>query len=464
MNYLGVSVFHKDKNKASVPLNQVKSKNTDKLYRCVIPKQLIITEKRAEIIKPYRGLMGFENARYDSLCDTLLINLANYLQDLPETRNSYFSSRGGFLNHAFSRCSAALTAARAYFVNEEGLPAKLLSDEQQLWMYALFTAALLKGIGKIYVDFNVELFDNKGEFIGQWQVFDGPMRDQHAYFYDYDFDVPYQEIFRHRVTLMLARQVMPKEGYLWLASNKDVLSIWLALLEDDSRSAGTLGMILDKADALAINRFFHERTLQGYHHEGEGNPLQQKKTTFNLPQRELSDLMKEGKIPQAGIEFVKWLNRSLLTARVMVNQAPLFMVPGGLLMSPDVFKLFIREHPQFKNWQTVQSAFVQMQLHTTNDRGDVIQRFNQNKSGQTHSGVVLSNVSVVLPDKVKVVNLSNGTVKEVTAANLSNTKMSAQYFSQATHQASTHQTLSQTGKWQAPTENGKPPVNPTQKG
>lgn len=465
MGFLGVGVFHKDKNKANVPLSQVKSTNSEKLSRCVLPKQLLLKEKRVEMTKPYPNLMGFDEEKYQTFCESLLFNLANYLQDLPETRNSYFSNRGGFLNHGLSRCSAALSACRAYFVNDDGKPAKQLSETQQLWMYALFSAALLKGIGKLYVDFIVDLYDTNGDFIKKWDVLDGPMREQGAYFYDYDFDVPYQEVFRHRVTLLLAQQILPKVGYLWIASDKDVFSTWLALLEDDSRSGGTLGMILDKADALVINRFFLEHGMAGYQREGEFKPLQQKNTTFSVPQRDLSEHLKAGEIPQAGMEFIKWLNRSLLTGRLMVNQAPLFLVPGGLLMSPDMFKLFIREHPEFKSWLAVQTAFVQLDLHTTSPTGENTQRFNQMKSGQQLTGVVLSNVGLVLPDKVKVVNPSTGAVKEVNAANLNTNKLSVSSFSRADSAAKPAQTLSQEGQWQS---NAQTPTsqstNPTQKG
>lgn len=464
MGYMGGSVFHKDKNKANVPLSKVKSKNTDRLSRIVFGKQLLITEKRTQVQKDFFALMGFDTEHYDKLCQSLLINMANYLQDLPETRNSYFSNRGGFLNHGLSRCAAALGAARAYFVNDEGKPSPELSAEQQLWMYALFSAALLKGIGKLFVDFIVEMFDSNGEFIGNWHVFEGSMKEQGAFFFDYDFDVPYQEIFRHRVTLILARQIMPPEGYNWLASDKNVFAIWLALLEDDNRSGGTLGMILDKAEIIAINRFLNERALAAYNQDGDAKPFSKKGTTFGVPQQHITDIGKEGNIPQAGMEFVKWLNRSLLTARLMINQAPLFSVPGGLLMSPDIFKLFIREHPQFKNADTVQAAFTQMQLHSTGPNGEAKQSFIQNKTKQIHSGVVLSAVGLVLPEKVKMVNLSNGAIKQVNSSTLSLNKMSSSDFSTASKSAGPIQTLSSSGEWQTPKAGSPSPQNPTQKG
>lgn len=458
-------MFHRDDSKSKVALSDVKAKNISTLSQVTLSRQLLILKKRQHQQEEFKKLLEFETDKYDALCDSLLINLASYLQDLPETRNSYFSNKGGFLNHAFSRTHAALSACRAYFVSDDGKPAKKLSEPQKLWMYTLFSAALLKGIGKLYVDFDIELYDKRGEFIGRWLPFENSMRHQGAYFYDYDFAATQHDSFRKRTTLLLAKKIMPEAGFAWLAEDKNVLETWLALLENDSRDAGTLGFIMDKADDIAINRFFQELAAEQYNQkEGELGIYSKKETTFGSEKGDIEKQLKEGDIPKEGIEFVKWLNRALLTGKLLVNQSPLFMVPGGLLMSPDIFQLFIREHPQFKSWVAVQTGLSQMQLHTTGPNGEVMQRFMQSKTGQQHTGIVISAIGVVTPAQMKMVNLSNGAVKGVTNSQLNGMKGASAYFTPMAGSVSSQQTLSSSGQWQSPAATSvNSPLNPGQK-
>ena len=49
---------------------------------------------------------------------------------------------------------------------------------------------------------------------------------------------------------------MPVSGFAWIASNPQVLAVWLALLNEDQRSAGTLGAILIRADAIGYSTLF----------------------------------------------------------------------------------------------------------------------------------------------------------------------------------------------------------------
>ena len=361
-------------------LNEVKHKhNALRMSRLLSVQQIFIVDKRQAQIKLYQSLSDMDNAEFERLCQSLLSTLANYLQDLPETRNSYFSGKGGFLNHVLSRCEASMQSCRAYFMNEQGKEAKALSEEQKLWLYCLFSASLLRGIGRVLVDLNVEIFDGLGKHLGRWDPMLGSMQEQGALFYDYDFDKPNHDTFRRRVTLALATKLMPKDGLAWLSEQKDVFAVWLALLDEDLRAAGTLGIILDKAEALAINRFFQEKNLEKYNQEpGSGIGRKFSALEGNLDQLDF------GEIPPEGAEFIKWLLKNLGLGRFMMNQSPLLAVPGGFLMSPDVFKLFIREHPQFKNWQKVQDAFSMMQLHNLSAEGEKIQRFKDVKTNTTH--------------------------------------------------------------------------------
>lgn len=461
-------MFHKDKTKSALPLAEVRKKlKTERIQRVLTAHQLLLSEKHQAHMAEFRQFLGLDEARFNLYCQKLVMVLASYLQEIPETRNSYFSTKGGFLNHAMNRCSAALKACRAYFISDEHSPVEKLSEQQLTWLYCLFSAALLRGIGKLLIDFNIDVFDAVGVCLGRWQPLMGPLVEQGASFYDYDFDVPHHESFKKRVTVSLAIKIMPAEGLKWLSSDKEILAVWLGLLEEDSRAAGTLGIVLDKADALVINRYFHEQALSAFSKEAEaglghfssnGGPFGGGENPAHA--------IKEGEIPAAGLEFIKWLSKSLGTAQLMVNKAPLFAVPGGLLMSPDMFKLFVREHPQFKNWQLVQQAFLKMQLHTLGNDGNPTQRFLQEKANQQCTGIVLGAMAVVLPEKFSIINLANGTQSMTTPQGLlSQTQLSSHFKVQTNPAVTTAQYLSPAGHWTKGGAITQPSVQqPTQKG
>jgi integrating conjugative element relaxase (TIGR03760 family) len=438
-------VFHK-KDKSS-SLKSIKAKQSSSLMHIMTPAQGLLGEKRQAYIDVYRETMELDEKQFDSLCYSLLGNLINYYQELAETRNSYFSERGGLVEHAMSRTEAALSMCRKYFISQEEGGSDI-SEMQQLWLYALYSAGLLQGIGKLMTDYIIEIFDDKGDYIGRWNPMLMSLASS-ASFYDYETDNQKPDAHRRRLNLLLARQLMPLEGFKWIAQNADVLEVWLALLNEDHRSAGTLGPILIRADALAINRYFLEKNAKDFAEKGKKGRYSKLPTTFGKPQ--------EGKLaqsadndPLAGEKFIEWLQKALVSGKLMINKSPLFMVPGGMLMSADMFKYFIRESPEFKNWQEVQQSFLGLNMHTSAADGTTTQRFEQAKNQQIHSGVVFSSFAVVLPEQVKVMNMNTGVVKSMSALDAINSLTGSEFKSSASLQSSSQlQSLSASGQWGA---------------
>ena len=135
----------------------------------------------------------------------------------------------------------------------------------------------------------------------------------------------------------------------------------------------------------------------------------------------------------------------------MINKAPLFMVPGGLLMSVDIYKWFGREHPEFKNWQAAQHAFLSLGLHHLGADGSEISRFEQTNTQQMHSGVVFADYAIALPEQMQIHNLHTGEVSSISATEL---VYMAQFNhhdfnrqEQGAHPSSLNQ-LSASGEWQ----------------
>jgi len=373
------------------------SKPLKELNKMQSASQLLADEKRQELLAKMKAFSALGDSRFDSLCTVLIHNLTHYYQNLPETSNNYYSQPGGLIDHALNRTEAALSLFKQFVILEDSSE---YSELQKLWQYALFSAGLLKGVGKLFVDFQINLYDRHGHFLKPWNPLLESLTTFGSY-YDYIFEKESELVFRKRLNVLLARAVMPPGGFAWIASEPQVLAVWLALINEDERSAGTLGAILIRAEAIAIQRYYSRFMVKG----GGGRTGRYGRIgrfTDTTPEalNEREQLI--------GVEFMQWLMEELANGRIQLNKPPLFMVPGGMLISPDMFKLFIRFNPDYKNWQMVQNGFLSLGLHEVGPGGTVTSRFEQLNNQQIHTGIVFPEYATVLPEQVQVYNMNTG--------------------------------------------------------
>lgn len=420
------TLFHRDSKKAK----PTHSKPLKALSGIEAPAALLMAEKRQTLLAHMKQTAHLEPSRFESLCMTLIQNIVHYYQSLPETSNSYYAQPGGLLDHALNRTEIALQLFQNHLLREESV----LSESQKQWMYALFSAGLLQGCGKLYTNYLVDLFDSNGQYLKHWNPLLETMTGA-GHYYHFEFQKEPEEIFQQRLNVLLGHTMMPAQGYAWIASNANVLATWLALLNEDWYSAGTLGAILIHADAIAIQRYFNDFLIQ---HAATGTGRTNRISTFIDTKPDTS--IKEQLI---GIEFIQWLTHAMETGALMINQSPLFMVPGGMLMHTDIFKYFIREHPEFKTWQAVQNGFLSLGLHRTNAEGQIISRFEQSKNQSILSGIVFSNYAVALPNHVQMRHVNTGKVSTASSIELIHKTQTGTEQSSLKH-------LSSKGEWQSP--------------
>lgn len=395
-------ILHKAGNKPAAKTD------SEQLTTIKTAELLFDDRRRQELLAKFPKQLSLSNENYQILCTPLLTRVAEYMQNLPETRNSYYAQSGGLLDHALERTSMALSLVRNYFL-PDGEEAAPLTQPQTLWAYAVFSASLLHDIGKLVTDFIIEVYDQQHQLRNTWNPFEGSMVGDGVY-YDYDFDSSHPDTFKRRSTILLARQLMPAEGFSWIASNKDVLAVWLALLDDDHRGAGTLGVALWQADAQVINAYFALiKPNKEFKTSADAYKLSQISSTFS-PSQVMNPDAKPGEASLAGMEFLKWIYMRLGDETLMLNRSPLFYVPGGLLMTSDIFKYFtsdsansdfIRRYSEYGSWQAVRDSFVQLGVHQ-GIAGQATQTFINATNHSQISGIVLSNANLALPSQFKV--------------------------------------------------------------
>lgn len=435
----GIILFHQKgkqaKSSAAKPVKIPKG-----LVAVLSPVEILAGDKRQGLIQHIKESGALDAKCFNELSLKLINQMTNYCQQLPETANSYYALPGGMLDYALNRTEAALQLFRQFIIQPEG---KELSEIQKLWLYAMFSASLLKDIGKLQIDYLVKVFDPFGEPLKSWNPLIESLVSAGSY-YQFEFlpDNEDKTHLRRRLNLLIARLLMPQEGFAWIASNPEVLAVWLALLSDDWQSAGTLGAILIRADAVAIQRYFNEHMI---HHVGRSGGRAARISTF-IDIKPDANLAKEQML---GVEFIKWMTALLDSGQLMLNKPPLLVVPGGLLIHPDAFKLFVRAHPEYKNWQSVQSGFLSLNLHRMNANGEALSRFEQSNNHQMHEGILFKNYAIALPNILKMHNISTGRAAQMSATEFIYMAQYNHLFVEQGHHATpkSPQHLTASGQW-----------------
>lgn len=399
---------------------------------------LLEESKRQELVSRIQEFLALAPERYESLAEALIHQLCRYVQLLPETSNRYYSQPGGLLDHALNRTEAALSLFKQIILPDSESP---LTEQQSLWQYVLFSAGLLQGIGKLYTEFNIKLFDAKGQELKVWNPLLENLGSLGRY-YDYQFKEQADPVFHRRLNVLMSRQIIPASGFDWIASNPEALSVWLALLHEDERTAGTLGAILIRADAIALQRYFMEVFERV---AGHGGGRHRRIGAFTDGSQD-SLVDREQKM---SIEFLQWLQKALENGKIHMNKSPLLMVPGGMIIGAEAFKLFVREHPEYKNWQSLQKALTSLGINELAADGHLESRFEHGKTQQIHSGMLIKDYALVLPDNLSLYDPRTGKSSPASALDVIHTKEYVNQFvqSKVSIPQSSIKQLSTSGEW-----------------
>lgn len=209
------------------------------------------------LLRPHRHqlaaiqqLVGVPRAHWEAFYTTAFQNYAGFVQQLPASEAHHHSGPGGMLAHGLEVVREALKLRRGRLL-PPGAAAEELASRQDLWTYAVTTAALLHDAGKPVTDLRVRLCDRDGREIGYWDPWTGPLSST-ARRYRVDFVRERRHGFHERVTPLLVRFLLPQRGLSWLASDPEVFAAWLATISGDLDHAGVLGELVQRADGLSV--------------------------------------------------------------------------------------------------------------------------------------------------------------------------------------------------------------------
>jgi len=372
------------------------------LYPILKAEALLSTDRRQAHLNKFPELMRFNPEDYKNLCLKTIHKFAEFVQSLPETRTGYYSYNGGVLDHGLERASIGVSLARSYHFKDDK---KVLdkSDQNALWIYAVFTAALFFDLGKIAVNQIITLCEKNGDEVARWNPLEGSMLNKGATHYKLDFEKENREDLRRRLTSLLAEKLLPAEGYQWIIGDKDVLDAWLAMLNDDKRGRGSLVNLIPIADAKAIEKYYQEIKAQLVGEElafdldkeeikeEEKKPEEEKEAEL-----EAAEEIAEEKEKGLDEEFFEWLTEALESGKITVNlKDSLVQIINeeAALKYPEIINQFINDRNiQGKSVQEIHKAITESDRTKRDFNNSDVHKYQEVKQlGGQQNYLLLSN-------------------------------------------------------------------------
>ena len=312
---------------------------------------LLAEPRREECVKLIQQHLGFSPLRYQQMVKPLIDEVAMACQLLPSTQHRFYVLDGGLLDYALYRAQAASMLFR-----QTALPpgTEELSDEQSLWAYVVFSAALLRGLGVVSTDYHVTCYDGSGYRTGQWRPLWERFIDR-TEFYQYEFNTDLVDGLKQHVTPFLARVWMPSVGLAWIADHPEAFLAWLLLLQEEHEDLGILEAIFERAEALAWQDLAKEALRFGL----SELPLD----LASYPSFVDKPTLRASRDDLLGLQFLLWLKENLARGQMVLQQDHLKMTENGLVIGEETYKWFLQQHTGVKNWRVVQKGLMSLDLH-----------------------------------------------------------------------------------------------------
>lgn len=256
------------------------------------------------VYKEYKeGVAKITNLKPDlnrELYDKLLENYAQFVQQLEKPRDK---AKTRMMHVAFRRAYGFIRQVAPMVWFNEGFG----FDPDRL-IYALYTAALLNGIGRIFQDRTLMLCDQTGKHIGVWFPNTGLLKEGH---YKVRATRSLPEEYVKALHVVYAQIILPEMGFAWILEDPKLFLWWRKALEDMQAGFGDLDMDFD-IDKLAKG-------------VGEEFNFDEKKNVA-LPPETLE-----------GEKFLAWLKEKIKNSSSLINSegSGLYHSKDGLLVEVD---------------------------------------------------------------------------------------------------------------------------------
>ncbi|MDX1252266.1 MAG: TraI domain-containing protein [Gammaproteobacteria bacterium] len=211
--------------------------------------KLLSTPGHQNRVREIEQLAAVPRHHFDALYCAALNAFARFVQQLPASEAHHHAGPGGLLDHTLDVVVRAMKLRRPHLL-PPGADPEEINQQQHLWTYAVFCAALLHDIGKPVADQRVALLGANRRTEGVWNPWSGPM--PMGGWYQMKFVRGRRYALHQAITPLLARGILPEAGLTWLASDPLVLGAWLATMTGQADQAGVVGGIVRQADGASV--------------------------------------------------------------------------------------------------------------------------------------------------------------------------------------------------------------------
>lgn len=275
----------------------------------VYPSSVLLESKRHQfLLEHVLKLSHLTTSQYNFFYEGLVKQFVDFVQVLPINLEEPL---GSLMNQGLLRGVNSLD----HYIKKN-------FQATALERYAVFSAALLLDVVKVVVNQKIFITDEEGNFVKQWNPFEGSLTGIKAEFYKI---MPLSSACQRNcfsITPILAHQLLSKEGFLWLSSNRLVFSYWLeALGGEDIDGAGTF------SNSIQLFKY-------GTHGLFEALP--------NIPVQ-----FHESPATAHADAFLRWLQEGLKTKKIKVNkpEAGIYVIRDGVFLEKaGIFKQYIDLH------------------------------------------------------------------------------------------------------------------------
>ena len=274
----------------------------------VYPATSLLADKRHHfVLEQINRLSQLPSEHHEALYVTLVHRFVTWVQVLPLAEDYPLS---GLMNDSLIQGINALY--QLVTMHPEATPIE---------RYALFSAALLQNVSHVVVNQKIFITNAEGVFIKEWHPFEGPMtEDAEAAYYKIMPLSSFYHRLDHSLTPLLARQLLPSQGFHWIASDLRLFSDWMdALRGEESEGVGRLA-----------------HTLQLFQHQKADNLVD------TLPL--ISVTQQESSATVQADSFFEWLKKGIASGDIPVNtpSAGVHVTAAGVFLEkPGIFKQFV---------------------------------------------------------------------------------------------------------------------------
>jgi hypothetical protein len=336
--------------------------------------QLLDSPERIELTQEIQDLSGANAKDYALFYGSLINRFAEFVQLLASYEHPAFT----FLDHHLRLAKTVLKMREQYLLVGETLH-PIITKQEALWHYVLFSSALLSKVGLLFTHYQVSICNEQGQHQAAWNPFAGPISEQGSYYKLQDVQTQ-DTVFTKSINQLIARQIMPEEGFAWIASDKDALLLWLGIVEGEQGGGVSLQFLaLSEKQLYDLKRIENILEKIFLDEKLEALLLEQK-----ITEQELLALLpllhgEEKTDNELSVIFYDWLNTQIKTGVFKTNQADSLVFIDNTtkqyVIAPQVLALFAqtqRERGQ-THWMKLYQNAIHLGL-TTLTASDLSQR------------------------------------------------------------------------------------------